>query len=199
MATILYFAGLTGRVYQARIALFIAGFLMLLVNPKILRFDVSFQLSFLATLGLLYLSPRLERFVKFLPQKYQIREYGLATLSAQLAVTPLLLYTMGTFSLVALPANLLILVAVPLTMLFGFLTGVIAWASAWLAMPFAWITYILASYELAVAHILARPFFSEITISYFPAIAVFLIYGFLVYFIFKGNKEKLTKKDFSGR
>ncbi|MCH7883081.1 ComEC family competence protein [Patescibacteria group bacterium] len=185
MAAILYFAGLTGRVYQAKIALFVAGFLMLLANPKILRFDVSFQLSFLATLGLLYLSPHLERFVRFLPKKFQIREYGLATLSAQLAVTPLLLYTMGTFSVVALPANLLILIFVPLTMLFGFLTGVIGWVSGILAMPFAWITYLFASYELAVADILAKPFFSEITISHFPAVAAFFLYGLLAYFVLR--------------
>ena len=121
MASILYFAGLTGRVYQAKIALFAAGILMLLYNPKILRFDLSFQLSFLASLGLLYFSPRLKPLVGWLPEKFGFREHGLATLSAQIAVLPLLLYNTGNFSLFALPANILILVVVPMTMFFGFL------------------------------------------------------------------------------
>lgn len=156
MAAILYFAGLTGRIYQAKIALFAAGFLMLIFNPKILRFDLSFQLSFLATLGLLYLSPHLERFVKWLPKILNLREYGLATLSAQLAVMPLLLYNMGTFSIVALPANLLILIAVPATMLFGFLTGVAAWLHPWFAAPFSWLTFLLSSYALKIAELFAQ-------------------------------------------
>ena len=155
MASILYFAGLTGRVYQAKIALFAAGILMLLYNPKILRFDLSFQLSFLASLGLLYFSPRLKPLVGWLPEKFGFREHGLATLSAQIAVLPLLLYNTGNFSLFALPANILILVVVPMTMFFGFLAGVLGWVHPLLATPFSWTAYFLSSYELAIANFFA--------------------------------------------
>jgi competence protein ComEC len=57
MALIVLFAKLLGRESEAIKALFVAGFLMLLVNPMLLLYDPSFQLSFLATLGLLLFSP----------------------------------------------------------------------------------------------------------------------------------------------
>ena len=46
-----------GRTYDAGVALIFAGFLMILWNPRLLSFDLGFQLSFLATLGMIYLSP----------------------------------------------------------------------------------------------------------------------------------------------
>ena len=43
----------TGRVYSSIDALFLAAFFMILLHPKILLYDLSFQLSFLATLGVI--------------------------------------------------------------------------------------------------------------------------------------------------
>ena len=162
MAAILYFAGLTGRVYQAKIALFAAGLVMILINPKILRFDLGFQLSFLATFGILYLEPYVEKWIKWLPEKFKIRECGRVTISAQAAVTPLLFYAFKTFSLAAVPANLLILSFVPITMFFGFLSGSLSLIHAWLAAPFSWVAYLLSSYELAVASFFANLPFSTL-------------------------------------
>jgi competence protein ComEC len=51
------------RAYDAGVALIVAGFLMVLWNPRLLAFDLGFQLSFLATLGLIYLSPLVERVI----------------------------------------------------------------------------------------------------------------------------------------
>jgi len=164
MASILYFAGLSGKVYQAKVALFAAGFLMLLYNPKILRFDLGFQLSFLASIGLLYFSPYFEKFVQWLPKKFNLREYGLATLSAQVAVLPVLLQNSDSLSLFSLPANLLILIFVPATMFFGFLSGVLAWIHLWVAYPFSWVTYFLSSYELWIASFFANLPFSSLNL-----------------------------------
>ena len=57
MALIVIFAKLSGRESEAKKALFLAGFMMLIYNPMLLLFDPSFQLSFLATLGLIVFSP----------------------------------------------------------------------------------------------------------------------------------------------
>ena len=60
MALAALLARATGRQYEAGVALFLAGALMVVVNPLVLVYDVGFQLSFLATLGLIYLAPLLE-------------------------------------------------------------------------------------------------------------------------------------------
>ncbi len=61
MGAIALIARRFGRNYDAGVALIFAGFLMVLWNPRLLAFDLGFQLSFLATLGLIYLSPVVER------------------------------------------------------------------------------------------------------------------------------------------
>ncbi|MEK7596404.1 MAG: ComEC/Rec2 family competence protein [Patescibacteria group bacterium] len=185
MAILVLLARSTGRVYEVTIALLVAGFAMIMHNPKILRFDSSFQLSFAATLGLIYLAPRLEKHLGFLPKSFGLRGYAAATASAQLAVAPLILYSMGAISLVALPVNILILMFVPATMLFGFLTwlaGLLHYAAS---LPFAWISWLLLNYELWVVNIFARLSWAEWLAPNFSAFSAILIYGLLGWLVFK--------------
>ena len=129
MAGLALLARATGRVYQMTIALLAAGIFMILQNPKILRFDASFQLSFLATLALIYVSPHVGNKLNFVPKKFQLREIVTSTISTQIFVLPFFLYKMGMFSVVSLPVNLLVLIFVPITMFFGFLAGGIGFIS----------------------------------------------------------------------
>ncbi|PIR69242.1 MAG: hypothetical protein COU47_04045 [Candidatus Niyogibacteria bacterium CG10_big_fil_rev_8_21_14_0_10_46_36] len=176
MAILIYTAQATGRINRVIIALLIAGALMIFVNPKILLFDASFQLSFLATLGLIYLAPRFERMLSWAPKRFGLREAATATLSAQIAVTPLILHLMGTFSVVALPVNMLVLVVVPYTMFFGATAGALAFASKILALPFAWVAYILLEYQLKIVETFSSLSFAEIALPGFPLIAMLVLY-----------------------
>lgn len=176
MALLVIVARATGRTYDMARALFIAGFIMLLHNPKILIYDASFQLSFLATLGLIVLAPLLEKYFTYIPKKFQLREFATATVATQIFVLPLLLYKIGELSLVALPVNLLVLVTVPLTMLFGFIAGMVGFLSTLLATPFAFIAYILLSYQLHVVEIFARLPFASVHITVFPLWLMFFVY-----------------------
>ncbi|MBI5079357.1 ComEC/Rec2 family competence protein, partial [Candidatus Wolfebacteria bacterium] len=114
-----------GRVNNMRNAISIAAFLMVLFNPKVLRFDLGFQLSFAALLGIIYLSPAIKNFFKFKnePGFLAWRENFLTTVSAQLAVIPLLLINFNGFSFSSFLSNILILEAIPPTMFLGFLIG----------------------------------------------------------------------------
>ncbi|MCF7835649.1 MAG: ComEC family competence protein [Candidatus Marinimicrobia bacterium] len=190
MALIVLLARATGRIYEITIALFTAGFLMILHNPKILRFDSSFQLSFLATLALIYLVPILEPYFKFLPKKFYIREFTLATVATQIFVLPLILYKIGLFSAVGLPVNLLVLIFIPATMFFGFVTAVVGFVSTFLSVPFGWVTYGLLAYQLKVVDLFASLPFASFTINNFPLWLMLVIYFVYAILIFK-----LYKKD----
>jgi len=188
MAILVILARSTGRVYQITLALFAAGFFMILHNPKILRFDSSFQLSFLATLALIYVVPIIEPKLKFLPKNFKLREFAAATIGTQIFVLPLLLYKMGLFSVVSVPVNLLILVFVPITMLFGFLTAMAGFFSSVLAAPISWITYGLLEYQLKVVEVFSNIPFSSFTIPFFPAclmISTYAVYGLFIYKLHK--------------
>jgi len=56
MGIIVFSAQILGRQSMAFLGLFFAGFVMLMVNPSTI-FDIGFQLSFLATAGLIYIRP----------------------------------------------------------------------------------------------------------------------------------------------
>ncbi len=126
MAIIALLARATGRTYTMGRALLVAGVCMVLQNPSILLFDPSFQLSFLASLGLVYVSPILDARITFFARYVVLREVFVSTLATQLMVLPLLLYQTGLLSIVSLPANMLILPVIPFTMFFGFLAGVVS-------------------------------------------------------------------------
>ncbi len=187
MAVLVLIAKATGRIYQITIALLAAGFMMILHNPKILCFDASFQLSFLSTLALIYVSPIFEKKLSFVPKKFQLREISSATISTQIFVLPFLLYQMGLFSAVALPVNLLILIFVPITMFFGFLSGGLGFISHFLAIPFGWIAYALSSYELWIVNIFSKlPFAAfNVSISFWLMLLIYIIYAII---IFKNKK-----------
>ena len=189
MAVLVLLARATGRTVLITRILFIAGFFMVLHNPKIVIFDPSFQLSFLATIGLIHLAPFIEKYFRLVPTKWKLREFATATIATQIFVLPLLLYMMGELSIVALPVNILILAFIPLTMLFGFLAGVIGWLSTTIALPFAYIAHGLLSYELFVVDIFSRLPFASISIEHFPIWLMILFYVFYGFILFKISRK----------
>ena len=195
MALLALTARATGRIYTVSWALFLAGFFMILQNPKILRFDTSFQLSFLATLGLIYISPIVKNKLGFVTDRFNLREIFSATISAQIAVLPLLVYKTGLFSIVGLPVNFLILPFIPLTMFFGFAVGILGMFSSLLSLPFAWASYALLQYELFIVDIFAKLPFSAVNIPGFSEVFLILSYAavFIVVFHLR-RKEKLTEQ-----
>jgi len=192
MALLVILAKVTGRVSDMTRALFLAGFLMVLHNPQIVVFDPSFQLSFVATLGLIFLSPQLNNFFKFIPEKFYLRETVSATISTQIFVLPLLLYMMGELSILAVFVNLLVLMFIPLTMLFGFLAGALSFLFAWLSLPFSYLTHFLLFYELKVVEFFSSLPFATIKVNFFPFYLMLIIY--CLYFVILKKYEQQTEK-----
>ena len=61
MGSLVIWAMKEGRLANSKNAIIFAAGLMLFINPLLLRHDAGFQLSFLATIGIVYLSPLLEK------------------------------------------------------------------------------------------------------------------------------------------
>ncbi|MBU1956882.1 ComEC/Rec2 family competence protein, partial [bacterium] len=109
-----------GRQYFVIIGLFGAAFFMNLWNPKILVYDIGFQLSFLATFGIVVFADRIERYFRWMPSFFGMREAVLMTLSAQILALPVIILNFGRLSVVSPIANVFVLPLIPLAMLFGF-------------------------------------------------------------------------------
>ena len=167
MASLLLIMGLTGRVYLVLRGLMLAGFIMLIWNPYSLAFDVGFQLSFIATLGLILVAPNLEERLRIMPSPLGAREFLVATLATQLFVLPLLLYQIGEFSVVAVIVNVLVLPMVAVSMLLTFLTGMVAFVSMSLAIPLAFVTYLSLTYIIVTAEWFGSLPFASFTVPAF--------------------------------
>ncbi len=185
MVILALIARATGRNYDIGRALLIAGFAMVLINPWILVFDISFQLSFLATIGLIYLTPKVKPWFHFVTEKFGLQEIVSATVATNIFVLPFILYKMGILSIVALPVNLLVLPFIPYTMLFGFITSAISFVFHFLALPFGIISYAFLHYELSVIQLFSRLPFAAVTVGFFPLVLVMVIYSFYVWWILK--------------
>jgi len=189
MAVLVLVAQATGRTYAVLRALMITALCMLLLNPYLLVYDVGFQLSFIATLGLILVSPHIEQYLGFMPTTFKLREFLTATLATQLFVTPFLLYQIGQFSVVAVIVNLLVLPMVPVAMLLTFLTGILGFVNTTLSLPFAYLSYLSLLYIITVVERFANIPFASVTIPPFPFYVVVLAYTLIAFllwrFIFK--------------
>lgn len=185
MASIVVTSRVVGREFDVTRALLFAGFVMVLHNPYVLIYDPSFQLSFIAMIGLVYVSPVCETWFSFVTQRWGLRSLVAATVSTQIFVLPLLLYMVGSVSLVALPVNFLVLLCIPLTMLLGFITGMFGLVSSVLALPFGMLTYALLYYELVIVKVFALLPFASVEVGVFPFWVVLVWYGVYVYVLHK--------------
>ncbi len=167
MALIAVYARMHGRIFLAERALGAVSVAMVAWNPWTLAFDPGFQLSALATLGLILFTPLVATGLHAFPTSFGIREVLSSTIATQIAVLPLLLYQSGVLSLVALPANMLALFPVPWAMFFSFVAGLSGMALGHLAAPFALPAYALLAYIIGVTRVLAALPFAAVSVPSF--------------------------------
>jgi len=176
MASLLLVARATGRIYAVLRALMLAGVVMLIINPYLLAHDPGFQLSFIATLGLIVLSPHIEKYLGIIPETIGMRGIVTATIATQIFVLPLILYHMGLLSIVSVIVNALVLPMVPVAMFLTFITGVIGMVSSVLGQIVGYVAYLSLGYIIGVAEFFGALPFAAITIGTFPFWVVMVTY-----------------------
>lgn len=139
-----------GRERDAQHILGLVALVLLLYSPLWL-FDISFQLSFGATAGLLYLAPPLrESLRKKLP--VFVADSLAVTIGAQLSVLPIIAWYFNVLSLSSLLANLVIAPIVEWIIVAGLLAGLLA-----SLLPLAGkVVFLLASVVLGLVYELSR-------------------------------------------
>lgn len=151
MALLMMMARVLNRPAAALRGLLIAAAVMAAWNPFLVLYDLSFQLSVLATLGLILFSDPIAKRISFIPEQFGFREIIATTLATQITVLPLLIVSVGAVSLVFLPANALILPPVPIAMLLSFIAALLALVSPVLALPFSFAAYAVLAWIIGVA------------------------------------------------
>jgi competence protein ComEC len=194
MGTLLLYAMKNGRLANAGNAILCSAAVMLWWNPLLLRYDIGFQLSFLATIGIVYFYPMLGIYFGEKLKKYPtiiafIAEIFFMSLSAQIFVLPIILFNFQTLSLISPVTNILVLPILPITMLVGFLTIVSSFIFQPLAVIFSWLAYLPLRYEIIVINYFANLKFSalEMGLSWQGMLIWYIILIGGVYFLKKKN------------
>jgi len=170
-----------GRPKAAGRAIVFAATGMLAVNPLLLRLDVGFQLSFLAVMGIIYLMPIFQRWVKI--------QILAMTLAAQVFTLPILIYNFGYMSLVAPITNILIIPSLPFIMILGFIFGLAGMIFQPLGWILSWPCWLLLGYITKIVD-----FFSQIPLASLAIEKVHWLWLIIAYLILGSVTWWLNRK-----
>ena len=194
MGGLLLLALKEGRLSQSWRVIIFAATVMLAISPKLLRFDVGFQLSFFAVIGIVFLSPYFMEKLKFIPKWLDsIKGVIVMTLAAQIFTLPILIYNFGQISLVAPIANFLIVPILPYILVFGFLTGFIGMAYQYFGIIFSFPAWLLLAYIVKLVNLFSGLKISAVTLNnvhWAWLILSYLILGLAVWRIKRREKTK---------
>jgi competence protein ComEC len=191
MTTLGLIATQLGRETYGLASISFAALLLTAINPQTL-FDVGFQLSFMATLGLIVYATRfqtwlMDRLASSLKTDRAQQFAGSVvslfaiTCAAQIAVTPLIAYQFGRFSLFSLPVSLLIVPAQEMLMILGGLSVLIGLVFFPLGQVLAWGSWVFLTWTISIVKLFASlPNASfETALSLPVMIAIYLVlFGF---------------------
>ncbi len=151
MGGLAFISMVMGRERDSRYILAITALFMLMLNPRLL-FNISFQLSFLATGGLLYMAPVIAEFLRNHKCPRLVAMGVSITISAQLSTLPVLGWYFNQLSLSSLPANLLVVPIVEFMIVLGLGAGAMG-----VILPFlSGIVFSMVSLLMGVVYFLTR-------------------------------------------
>jgi len=173
MGTLLLWAAKNGRLANSINAILFAASAMLINNPLLLRYDAGFQLSFLATCGIIFIYPIIDRYSSSYLEKRGgfvklLFETLALTFSAQVFVLPIILYSFGNLSIISLLANLLVLPTVTPAMMLGFFAIVFKAILSPIGTAIFWLEFILLKYEIEIVRFLSSLKFASLDGLDFP-------------------------------
>ena len=150
MGILVFSAQILGRQTLAINGLFLAGYTMLLVDPTLIS-DIGFQLSFVATLGLVLILK-----IKAIGKIWVIGEGVNTTIAAQIATLPILLANFGTYSIYSILVNGLLLWTVPILMIIGGIGAILGLILMPLGQLLIYLCYPLLLYFETIVNIFGK-------------------------------------------
>jgi len=209
MASVFLFAEVLGRQRSGFAALMFTAAVMVAVNPYILG-DVSFQLSFLAMVGLILVYPifkdlttrlitsRLGNEGFFSSTITLMIDSFSVTLASIIAVWPVIAYYFGIFSFAGPLATFLITPVFPVIVILGTLAALFGLASIAVAQFFGWLVWPFLTYMIAVVNGLGSPSFASVEIQSFNPYIILVYYIVLVLLIWLHSRRSKVRNLFAG-
>ena len=186
MMSFVLFAELLGRQSDSLRSLVIAALLILIFNPLALVYDLGFQLSFLAVLGIIFFNRFFKSKLNFIKNQF-LNDLVSVNFSAQVFVLPLLIYTFEYISLSSFITNILIVPISTILLILGFLCVVLSLIFPGFSFLFFFPISIILGYILFIINIFS---FMIVEINNIPLIFIFITYLILGFLAYKLRKNK---------
>jgi competence protein ComEC len=194
MGSIFICAQVFGRQNTSSRTIVLAGSLMLLQNPLLLIYDAGFQLSFLASLGIIYLKPVVSGLLSILFKEKlkELLDIFSVTITAQISTLPIMIFNFGSISLVSPITNFLILPIMPWILSFGFMFSILGALSKFLGFILYVPAWVLISYFIKVMEIFSQPWMVKTitNVSWLWLLVYYLVIGFMAWFLNKRYNQK---------
>ncbi len=132
MGSIAVVAGLSIRTYQPIRALVVAYLAFFFISPTSIFVDPGFHLSFLATLFMIAVLPKVEGIFAFIPdtKRISLRELLMLAFTVPIFMLPYMMYFSGNVPLSSPIANILLALVTPVIMIAGILVVLFSWIPA---------------------------------------------------------------------
>lgn len=193
---IIAFAKATGNKASIFYVLLTTGILIGILSPRIL-FSVSFQLSFMACVGLVLLSGDfnflLNKVYIFNILPKELKESFVSSFCAQLMVFPILLYYFNDFSLISLVTNVLVLWLVPTIMLLGIFLSILSlFGLLYFTKIFLIVVYPPLIFFVDVVELMSNiPFTLNVKLSTYTVVFIYFCLFLLIFLYTKVIKNRL--------
>ncbi|MFH1598417.1 MAG: ComEC/Rec2 family competence protein [Patescibacteria group bacterium] len=176
MGFLVMWAMYLGRLNNSLNAILLTASVMLLLNPRLLRNDIGFQLSFAAVIGIIYFKPWFDKLFEKLSSRFQIKEAIAMTLAAQVTTFPLIIYYFDRFSLVAPLANILVVPVLPFILILGIVGIGLSFIIPFLAPVVFGTLSLLVTYVIKVIELLSGFSFSYMMVDNFTGTHILVSY-----------------------
>lgn len=179
------------RPYVVSRGIFLALLIMVWISPYALLFDLSLQLSFLATFGIVFIFPLISKKFPHLAEN-NFGEILLQTVAVNIVTLPIIIYQMGYFSLISFPINIAVLGFIPWITVLGFLAVFIGMIIGSLGKLIAFPVQIIVDVIIRITTWAAEndPFkLSFPTFSLFWLLGIYVIILFIVISKLKNSKK----------
>lgn len=199
MAILTYLAVILGKEGDGWWVLILTAAAMLLFNPNWL-FNISFQLSFLATFGVVVMAPIIIRRLKIVPKV--IREDLGVSLAAQLVTLPVIAYNFGQFSVVGVLVNSLVLWSIPIVMIGGLITLVFGLIDSLSGMIIGLLPSVLLTYFINIVELFSQVPGASLKLGETRLIfwlGYYLILGTLLWLLASSQKKEIDQGSSSSR
>jgi competence protein ComEC len=165
MGSLVSWCRYSGREVRSSYIFVLAILLMLAASPCNL-YSLSFQLSALATLGLiLFTEPTTQLLYRMFKLRGGFVEDLSSTISAQILVIPLISYTFGRVSISSLVANMCVLWCVPLITVLGSVLALVPPALSSLVLPIILIVRLLLHYVRNILELISLFPYSSVDLA----------------------------------